>query len=165
MTAAPQPYTATPVSLREIAQDTVRSILDLKVAPAQEKFVASTAVSIAQAYFHPQAWFRAIYAGDRPVGFVMLADDTLLGPRSAAVQGADALWIWRFMIDERFQHLGFGSAALLLVAEHARTRPGVSRILVSHVRGEGGPGRFYRKLGYVYTGDEEDGELVLQLDL
>jgi len=165
VTAAPSPYTATPVSLREIAQDTVRNILDLKVTRAQEKFVASNAVSIAQAYFHSQAWFRAIYAGDRPVGFVMLADDTLLGPRSAAAREGDALRIWRFMIDAHHQRMGYGSAALLLVADHARTRPGVSRILVSHVRGEGGPGRFYRKLGFVYTGDEEDGELVMQLDL
>ena len=33
------------------------------------------AFSIAEAHFSPLAWFRAVYAGDTPVGFVMLSDD------------------------------------------------------------------------------------------
>ena len=58
----------TTVSLREIIKKTVRSILDLKVAKGQEKFVASNARSIAE------AWFRAIYVDETPVGFVMISD-------------------------------------------------------------------------------------------
>jgi diamine N-acetyltransferase len=50
-------------------------VLNLSVAEAQEKVVASNAVSIAQAYFaRDRAWFRAIYAGDTVVGFLMLED-------------------------------------------------------------------------------------------
>ncbi len=63
------------VSLREVTKDTVRTIIRLKVAPAQEHFVASNAFSIAEAHFSDIAWFRAIYAGETPVGFIMLADD------------------------------------------------------------------------------------------
>lgn len=48
------------VSLREVTQETVRQVVGLKVAPAQEKFVAGNAISIAEAYFEPKAWFRAI---------------------------------------------------------------------------------------------------------
>ena len=65
-----------PVSLREITADTVRTICALRVTPAQERLVAPNAVSIAQAHFEPAAWFRAIYAGDEPVGFAMLFDPT-----------------------------------------------------------------------------------------
>jgi hypothetical protein len=57
------------VSLREITADTVREICRLRVAPGQEGFVAPVAESIAEAYFSPLAWFRAVYAGDTPVGF------------------------------------------------------------------------------------------------
>ena len=63
------------VSRREITADTVREICRLRVAPGQEGFVAPVAESIAEAHFSPLAWFRAVYAGDTPVGFVMLEDD------------------------------------------------------------------------------------------
>jgi hypothetical protein len=64
------------IALREITKENLSGILKLKVASYQEKFVASNAVSIAQAHFSPLvAWFRAIYADEVPVGFVMLEDD------------------------------------------------------------------------------------------
>ena len=49
------------VSLQEVDASTVRSVTDLRVAPEQESYVASNAVSIAQAYFHRDAWFRSIH--------------------------------------------------------------------------------------------------------
>ena len=64
------------VSLREVTADTVRAICKLEVGPEQQGLVAPNAVSIAQAYFEPAAWFRAVYAGDTPVGFAMLYDPT-----------------------------------------------------------------------------------------
>ena len=47
------------VELREVTGETVREICRLEVAPGQDRFVAPNAVSIAEAYFHPTAWFRA----------------------------------------------------------------------------------------------------------
>jgi DNA-3-methyladenine glycosylase I len=64
------------VTLREVTKDTVRAICNLKVSESQNGFVAPNAVSIAQAYFAETAWFRAIYADDTPVGFLMLYKDT-----------------------------------------------------------------------------------------
>ena len=108
------------VSLREISASTVRAVTDLRVAPEQEGYVASNAVSIAQAYFHrEEAWFRSIHAEDLLIGFVMLRDATLLTPPPVPAQ----LSLWRFMIDRRYQGVGFGRKALELVVEHARTRP------------------------------------------
>jgi diamine N-acetyltransferase len=60
------------ITLREITEDTLRPVLDMEVTPSQRKMVASNARSIAQAHFSRHAWFRAIYAGKTPVGFVML---------------------------------------------------------------------------------------------
>jgi diamine N-acetyltransferase len=144
------------VSLREITRATLREILVLEVAPGQTHFVAPNAVSIAQAYFAPEAWFRGIYAGDTPVGFVMLSDK----PEEAEYV------LWRFMIDRGHQGKGHGRAALELVIAHVRTRPGATALYTSHVRGEGDPGPFYESLGFRYTGEgDEDGELVMKLDL
>ena len=65
------------VQLREITKDTVISIVKLDAGDDRTQ-VAPNAVSIAQAYFQKEAWFRAILAGDELVGFVMLNDPTLV---------------------------------------------------------------------------------------
>ena len=144
------------VSLREITKDTLRDVLNLKVAPDQERFVASNAISIAQAHFSPDvAWFRAVYAGDTPVGFLMLDDDP----------SKQKYFLWRFMVDAQHQGRGIGRRALELLIGHVRTRPGASALYASCVPGEGSPGPFYEKMGFVYTGEEEDGEIVMRRDL
>jgi diamine N-acetyltransferase len=142
------------VTLREITKDTVRSILRLEVAPEQIQFVAPNAVSISEAYFHREnAWFRAIYADEIPIGFMMLYDDP----------SEPTYYLWRFMIDKRFQGRGFGWRALALVVEHVRSRPNATEMTLSYVPGEGNPGEFYHKFGFVDTGEVDEGELVSRL--
>ena len=143
------------VSLREVTADTVRAIIRLKVKPSQTHFVADNATSIAQAYFEPKAWFRAIYADETPVGFVMLFDDP----------DAPEYYLWRYMIDGRYQGLGFGRRALELFIDHVRTRPNATALLSSYVPGEGSPWPFYAGLGFVETGEVDDGENVIRLPL
>ncbi len=143
------------VSLREITGDTLGAIMRLKVKPEQEQFVANNAVSIAQAHFEPKAWFRAIYADETPVGFVMLFDDP----------DAPEYYLWRYMIDARYQRLGFGRQALRLFIDHVRTRPNATELLTSYVPGEGTPAPFYAGLGFVETGKVDDGENVIKLAL
>lgn len=144
------------VSLREVTAETVRTILRLKVTPEQEQFVASNAISIAQAYFQRErAWFRAIYADDTPVGFLMLYDD----PQEPEY------FLWRFMIDAQYQGMGFGKQALDLLVAHVRTRPGATHLGTSCVPKPGGPCPFYEQYGFRYTGDEDEGELVMRLEL
>lgn len=150
-TAAPR------VSLREVTRENLGEVLRLGVAPEQARFVASNAVSIAQAHFHPDvAWFRAIYAGETPVGFLMLHDDP----------AKPEYHLWRFMIDHRFQKLGYGREALRLLLDHVRGRPGAVALTLSHVAGDGSPAEFYQRVGFAHTGEaDEDGELLMRIDL
>ena len=67
--------TTSVVTLREITKSTLRLISLLDVGPGQEGLVAPNAFSIAQAYFHPEAWFRGIYADDTPVGFARTGEE------------------------------------------------------------------------------------------
>jgi len=143
------------VTLREVTADTVRTICRLDVHEAQRQFVAPNAVSIAQAYFSEHAWFRAIYAGKTPVGFLMLEDQ----PEKPEY------YLWRFMIDARYQGMGFGRRALELLIEHVRTRPGATELLTSVHQAEGGPQRFYERIGFALTGEYEEGEAVMRLRL
>ena len=72
------------VSLREITKDTVKSILALEVAEGQEDLVGDNGNSLALALFEEKAWYRGIYSGDEPVGFLMLSiDRDFANPRSA----------------------------------------------------------------------------------
>ena len=148
------------VELREITQDTVRAICKLQVAPDQQGFVAPNAVSLAQALFHPEAWYRAIYVDDEPAGFVMLHDASQLPDAGAT----DEIGLWRLMVDVRFQGRGVGRLALQQLIERLRER-GLRRLLTSFVPGEGCPEPFYRGLGFEPTGAVDDGEVVLSLQL
>ena len=141
------------VTLREITRDTVRAICNLKVAEPQNMFVAPNAVSIAQAYFEEAAWFRAIYADDTPVGFLMLE----VQPEKPEY------FLWRLMIADGYQRMGFGEQAMKLVIEHVKTLPNATEFLTSCVPGEGSPQGFYSKLGFVPTGEIDDGEVIMRL--
>jgi diamine N-acetyltransferase len=146
---------ASVVSLREVTAETVTTICNLKVAPEQEQFVAPNAVSIAQAHFDPHAWFRAIYADETPVGFLMLSDNP----------AAPEYFLWRLMIAAEHQRKGFGERAVALLIDYVRARPGATELLVSYHPGEDSPRDFYRKLGFQETGDMLDDEVVLRLPL
>jgi diamine N-acetyltransferase len=143
------------VTLREITADTVRSVCNLSVSENQKKLVAANALSIAQAYFAREAWFRAIYADETPVGFVMLHDD----PEKSEY------FLWRFMIDAHYQGLDFGRRAMELLIDHVKTRPNAGELLTSVIQKDGGAQGFYEKLGFALTGEHEDGEAVMRLEL
>lgn len=143
------------VTLREITRETVREICNLKVTPDQNRFVAPVAVSIAQAYFEPKAWFRAIYADDIPVGFLMVYRN----------EEAHEYFLWRMLMDARYQRMGFGRQAMTLLIAEVRTWPGAEAFYVSYVPEKDGPKRFYQGLGFEPTGQMEGIEEVARLDL
>jgi diamine N-acetyltransferase len=142
------------VTLKEVTADTVRAICALDVGPEQRQFVAPNAVSIAEAHFEPKAWFRAVYADDEPVGFVMLEEDP----------AKPEYFLWRLMIDHRHQRKGFGRQTLDLVRDRVRALGG-HELLSSYVPGDGSPGPFYLAYGFEETGDVHEGERVIRLDL
>jgi diamine N-acetyltransferase len=149
------------VTLREITAETVRAICSLAVAENQKGFVAPNAVSLAQALFAPEAWYRAVYCGDEPAGFVMLYDESLRSSPPEAPQ----IGVWRFMIDQRFQGRGIGRSALRQVIEHVRRQGRFRSLELSYVPGPGCPEPFYLGLGFRHTGRVDDGEVVLDIPL
>ena len=143
------------ITLREVTAETVRAICKLEVRPEQRSYVADNALSIAQAHFVSRAWFRAVYAGETPVGFVML-DENL---------EKEEYFLWRFMIACEHQRKGYGKRALDLVVERVRALPGARELISSYVPGEDSPRDFYVRYGFVETGEVEKGERVIRLEL
>ncbi len=147
------------VSLREVTKQNARAVLFADVTGSQRRFVAPNAVSVAQGALAGDAWYRAVYADDTAVGFVMAAvieQDELGLPT-----GGDPN-LWRFMIDEHYQGLGFGKRALDLTIAELRSWGG-SNIWVGAVPGPGSPYEFYIRAGFVDTGVVDDGEAFLRL--
>lgn len=151
------------VELREITDENRDAVLALRVSDEQSDYVADVAQSLDDAAQYPEAkaWFRAVYADDVLVGFVMISDGitdpdpTLLGP----------YFLWRLLIDQRHQGKGYGAAAIDRVVEHVRTRPDGDVLLVSCHPGPATPIPFYERYGFVLTGDVHEGEPVLALPL
>lgn len=149
------------VTLREITAETVLPVVRLSVAEPQKSFVAANAVSLSQALFAPEAWYRAIYYGDELVGFVMLEDQSLRTPAPAEPE----IGVWRFMVDQHFQGRGIGRAALQQVIAHARAKRVFKTLLLSYVPGPGCPEPFYRSLGFMPNGRMDGIEVVMELPL
>lgn len=163
MTAETTPVTRdSVVTLREITEDTVRDICNLSktLTDVQRTHVADNALSIAQAHFSKYAWFRAIYADETPVGFLML----YIGPDDEQ-PGAPTVWfLWRLMVAGPYQKMGFGRKALDLVFDVVREQGGTEMLLSCHA-GPEGPEGFYRRLGAAPNGKWYDGELGMVVKL
>jgi diamine N-acetyltransferase len=156
-------YGVTPsgVHLREITDDNQQAVCALHVRPDQERFVASVTKSLDDAAATPEAnpWYRAIYSGDEPVGFVMLSWNV---PPSPGIIGP--YFLWRLLIDQRHQGRGFGREALTRIVDLLRS-DGATELLTSYVPGDGEPRPFYQRFGFQPTGEICDGEIVVRLAL
>lgn len=151
------------VTLREITDANHDDVLRLAVAPGQTHFVDSVEASLEEAAAKPDAspWFRAIYADQIPVGFIMITDGVPVGHPEFAWP----FYLWRLLIDAGHQRHGYGNAALALVVEYVRGRPGATELVTSVVPGEGSPMAFYERAGFRATGEMLDSEHVYVLPL
>ncbi len=156
------------VQLRDIVSEVDRdAVLTLRRGPGQERFLGSMEShfedAIEDARACPRMW--SVHDGEALVGFVMIsdgipaetlaADDDIIGP----------YYLWRLLVDERYQGRGYGAATIDAVVAYLRTRPGADVLWTSCQRGEGGPQPFYERYGFVDNGESKWGETVLRLDL
>jgi diamine N-acetyltransferase len=155
--------TAVAVTLREITDDNREAVLALRVAPGQERFVGSVRGALEEAAEYPQAkpWYRAVYAGDEPVGFVMVSWN--VPPEPPDIIGP--WFLWKIIVDRRYQGRGYGAEAVRQIAALVRAE-GATELLTSYVPEDGGPAGFYQRLGFVPTGDlDGNGEVIVRLAL
>ena len=149
------------VSLRPIDEANREAIEALRTSEAQEQFVSTVVDSLAEAKEEPDArgLYWAVYDDGTPVGFVMVSEE---------VGSSEYIpnFLWKLLIDERYQRRGYGSAALDLIVERLRGRPGVDVLWTSAGRGEGSPIPFYERYGFEQTGEVVfDDEMLLRLKL
>ena len=152
------------IHLEKITFDNVGKVLKLRVARDQKHFLGSNEQSLALAYAtladgDPVFPF-AIYRGKTPVGFIMIDyDDDWTGYGRDAwlssedykfYKGKPFYYIWRFMIDKRYQHRGYGRAALQLAIDFIRTFPcgAAEYCVLSYYMKNQVAREFYRAFGF-----------------
>ena len=151
------------ITLRDITEQNVEAVRALRTTTAQERFVSTVAYSLQEAARHPNEnpWLRAIYAGEQPVGFVMVAWDFV--PEPPHTDGP--YFLWKLLVDHRHQGKGYGRQAVEQVIDLIRADGG-KELITSYVEGEGNPLGFYTRLGFVPRGDRDpEGEVMLRLAL
>jgi diamine N-acetyltransferase len=158
------------VQLRDlVTEDDDEAVMGLRRGPGQERYLGpmishfEDAISDAKAC--PRMWSVHDAETGQLVGFVMIsdgipqevldADDDIVGP----------YYLWRLLIDHRFQRRGYGAATIDAVVEYLRTRPKAQVLLTSCKAGEGSPQPFYLHYGFERTGEAKWGEDLLRLDL
>jgi diamine N-acetyltransferase len=148
------------VSLRPLSESNRQAVEALRVSPSQGRFVSGVAESLLEAAQHPdaRALYWVVHAEDTPVRFVMIADE--VGSPEYIPH-----YLWKLLIDERYQRQGFGTATLDLIVEYFRGWPEVEVLTTSAGQGDGSPITFYERYGFMQTGEVHSGEVVLRLKL
>ncbi len=144
------------VSLQKITEDNFQACVGLSVREDQNNFVAPNIRSFAQAWLHYDvARPFAIYDDETLVGFLMLWWD----------EKKDDCYVWRLMIDRRYQRRGHGRAALRLAMAMMREH-GFKTASLSHEVENAGAHALYESLGFALTGEvDEDGEVGMKAAL
>ena len=143
------------VTLRPLTRDNLWAVVDLKLHPGQDEFVAPNVVSIANAYVEPPFVPLGIYAGETLVGFAMYGQHPNTG----------AWWVIRLMIDRGHQGQGNGRAALETVIAMMAERVGCDEIVTSFNPANAVAFGLYTSLGFQPTGEIEDDEPLVCLTL
>lgn len=159
------------VRLEKIAAGNVWQILRLHVSPEQENFVAPNDISIIEAYLAVSGGGHAlpfgIFAGDVPVGFLMIGYDVDASYENPPRIAYGNYSIWRLMIDKAHQHRGYGKQALARALDFIRTRPcGPAEYCYLSYEPENTAARsLYHQFGFTENGEYDGNEVVAVLKM
>ena len=158
------------VELRDIVtEDDFAAVFTLRRGPGQDRYLGSMIShfedAIADAHACPRYW--SVHDGDDGtlVGFVMISDDVPAETLAARDDTVGPYFLWRLLIDHRFQGRGYGAATIDAVADYVRSKPNGRELLTSCAAGDGSPQPFYLHYGFTKTGLVMWDEDLLRLDL
>ena len=146
------------IVLQQINKDNFIDAFNLKLGDRQERFVSHPIRSLAQAYvYYHQCTPFGIFYGEQMVGYVMVIYDYDLEEYN----------IWHMMIDTIHQGKGYGKAAMQKCLAYIAKKPFVNSnrvVLTCHKENETALA-LYQKLGFRETGNIDEDEIELALEL
>lgn len=142
------------ILLREITKENFWDCIELSVNEEQNNFVASNAVSIAQSKVQPECIPLAVYDDDLMIGFVMYCID----------EDDGEYWIYRIMIDKKYQSRGYGKKALSKLLEIIKEDKTHNRIFLGVHKENTCAVKLYRSFGFDFTGQVFGKEDIMVLN-
>ncbi len=138
------------IHLREITKENFDAVLELKTTKEQETYVSTVAQSLAQAWvYRDTAYPFAVYDDDVLVGFVMMG----------FYEAKQQYTLWKLLIDERYQHRGYGRQTVELAKQYLIDTLGVAEIHLGVHKDNAAAIRLYQSAGFTTTG-ETDGKQI-----
>lgn len=134
------------IRLELVNKDNFDQVLDLEVAPRDQRRVASVEYSLAQAWLYREEGHLLPYAvksGQRIVGFVLLS-----------IQEDKSYYVWRLLIDRHYQNRGYGKEVIRQVIGLAKEDPSCHTITMNYVIGNHKMRYILEKLGFQSVGLE-----------
>lgn len=145
------------IYLRPINDDNRDECVSLKVTKKQSEYICTNEDSLRDAINNCEvARTFGIYDEDTMVGFTMLAFD------EAYEDPDDRYWLWRFMIDEKYQGKGYGKEALKSIIVYFKENH-ATNIRLSTKESNVNAIALYKQFGFAENGEMNDLETVLEL--
>ena len=153
------------IELRDITKKNYFDVLNLEVQPNQRNFIASNSISLAEAYVYDKNGDfiapLAVYDKEVLVGFVMIAYDRKIG-----ISKGNYL-LFRFMIDQHFQGLGYFKPTMDAVIDFVSSEPAgkATNLWLSYEPENKHARSCYLHYGFKETGEVIEDEIVAIYDL
>ena len=146
----------------EVVRDNFEDVIELELEEAQEKYISSNVITIAEStlspYFH-LFHHRAICANKKVVGFVEYQFGEI------GDFDEDECTIWRFIIDRKSQNTGMGKVAMGLLLEEIKAHKRCKLVDVYYDPQNFAAKKLYTRYGFKEVGDRDDGTVIAKLML
>lgn len=142
--------TAMTLILKEVTSENWEECITLQPREDQKPFIASNVYSLAQSKFLPNFETLAVYKDRIMVGFVMFGIDP----------DDSQYWIYRLMIDSRYQGKGYGLETMKQVIDRIKAKPDATNIMVAYHPENQAAAALYERLGFKVLGKAPWGEIM-----
>ena len=145
------------IYLKPIDKNNWKEVIKLDVKKEQRKFIAPNLYSIAEVQFLDEFYAKAIYLETKLIGFTMYGIDS----------DDNNYWIYRLMIDKKYQGKGIGLQAVNLIIEDIKNKNNrkIPLIMIGYNPKNFSAKIVYKKAGFIETELSSWGEQLAQFKL
>ncbi|HEM5196520.1 TPA: GNAT family N-acetyltransferase [Streptococcus suis] len=139
-----------------VNKDNFEAVLQVQLAPEDQRRVASVEYSLAQAWLYREDGHLLPYAvksGQKVVGFVLLS-----------IQEDKSYYVWRLLIDKKYQNRGHGKEVIRQILVLAKEDTLCQKVTMNYVIGNHKMRYILEKLGFQSVGLEGQ-EMKMELSI
>ena len=156
------------LEFRQVTREDLDAVCALTVKAEQDGLVTSNVMTMAEAQFEPGALVRAAWQDHQPVGLLAMLRPSAYPEDQDITIRRDMAYVWRFMVDAKFQGKGFGRQMMHAAGQTARDW-GYDGLSLTVGSGPHSAIPFYQRCGFELTGrklwgDAQELEMILWFD-